>query len=450
MTSITAPTDARLAALHDWLATTLRTRDYTLAPASASASFRRYFRVTLATPAAIAGDARTLVAMDAPPPQENCAPFVHVAALLAAAGIHAPTVHAQDLDRGFLLLTDLGTTTYLQALDEDNANALFADAMDTLVRWQSATREGMLPPYDATLLRRELMLFPEWYLARHRGVTLTDKEQASLLTVFERIIATNLAQPAVFVHRDFMPRNLMVSTPNPGVLDFQDAGRPHHLRRRFAVQGFVPELARGARPRLTIRYWERARRAKLRCRPTSPVLADVEWMGLPRHLKCSASSRRIFHRDGKPAYVEDTPRFLAYVRPVAGRYDELKPLLRLLDRIEQRATTTGYTFNGATTVIGAMILAAGRGERMRPLSDVTPKPLLCAGGKPLIVWQIEAFVRAGLTDIVINASHRADDLAAALGDGRSSAHASRGRARPSRWKWRAASRPRCRCCPPAR
>ncbi|MET0345443.1 MAG: phosphotransferase [Casimicrobiaceae bacterium] len=346
MTSITAPTDARLAALHDWLATTLRTRDYTLAPASADASFRRYFRVTLAAPAAIAGDARTLVAMDAPPPQENCAPFVHVAALLAAAGIHAPTVHAQDLDRGFLLLTDLGTTTYLQALDEDNANALFADAMDTLVRWQSATREGVLPPYNAALLRRELMLFPEWYLARHRGVTLTDQEQASLLTVFERIIAANLAQPAVFVHRDFMPRNLMVSTPNPGVLDFQDAvvGPITYDVASLFKDAFLswPE------ERVldwTIRYWERARRARLPV-PSDFALfwRDVEWMGLQRHLKVLGIFARICHRDGKPAYVEDTPRFLAYVRPVAGRYDELKPLVRLLDRIEQRATTTGYTF----------------------------------------------------------------------------------------------------------
>jgi aminoglycoside/choline kinase family phosphotransferase len=346
LTSITAPTDARLAALHDWLATTLRTREFTLAPASADASFRRYFRVTLAAPAAIADDARTLVAMDAPPPQENCAPFVHVAALLAAAGIHAPTVHAQDLDRGFLLLTDLGTTTYLQALDEDNANALFADAMDTLVRWQSATREGVLPPYDAALLRRELMLFPEWYLARHRGVTLSDKEQASLLAVFERIIAANLAQPAVFVHRDFMPRNLMVSTPNPGVLDFQDAvvGPITYDVASLFKDAFVswPE------ERVldwTIRYWERARRAKL---PVASDFAffwrDFEWMGLQRHLKVLGIFARICHRDGKPGYVEDTPRFLAYVRPVAERYDELTPLSRLLDRVEQRAPATGYTF----------------------------------------------------------------------------------------------------------
>jgi len=346
LTSITAPTDTRLAALHDWLATTLRTRAFTLAPASADASFRRYYRVTLAVPVAITGDAPTLIAMDAPPPQENCRPFVHVAALLAAAGIHAPTVHAQDLDRGFLLLTDLGTTTYLQALDEGNANALFANAMDALVRWQSATREGALPPYDAVLLRRELMLFPEWYVARHRSVTLTEAERASLMETFERIIAANLAQPAVFVHRDYMPRNLMVSTPNPGVLDFQDAviGPIAYDVASLFKDAFLswPE------ERVldwTIRYWERARRAKLPVASDFSLFwRDFEWMGLQRHLKVLGIFARICHRDGKPGYVEDTPRFLAYVRPVAERYDELAPLVRLLDRVEQRAPATGYTF----------------------------------------------------------------------------------------------------------
>src|SRR5689334_23182991 len=164
----------------------LRSRAFTLAPASADASFRRYFRVTLSERSALAPESATFVAMDAPPPQEDCRPFVRVAALLAAAGINAPAVHAQDVERGFLLLTDLGTTTYLQALDEHNASALFADAMDALVRWQLATREGELPQYDAALLRRELMLFPEWYVTRHRGMTLSDAERAALLTVFER------------------------------------------------------------------------------------------------------------------------------------------------------------------------------------------------------------------------------------------------------------------------
>ena len=346
MTSTTASADARLAALHEWLATVLQSGAFTLAPASADASFRRYFRVALAEPVALAPDATTLIAMDAPPPQENCRPFVHVAALLAAAGVNAPAVHAQDLERGFLLLTDLGTTTYLDALDEHNANALFADAMDALVRWQSATREGVLPPYDAALLRRELMLFPEWYVGRHRGIALSPAEHASLMAVFERIIAANLAQPTVFVHRDYMPRNLMVSTPNPGVIDFQDAvtGPIAYDVASLFKDAFVSWEEERVLD-WTIRYWERARRARL------PVAADfaafwrdVEWMGLQRHLKVLGIFARIRHRDGKPGYVEDTPRFLAYVRPVAERYDELAPLVPLLDRLDARVPAVGYTF----------------------------------------------------------------------------------------------------------
>ena len=346
MTSITAPTDPRLAALHDWLATVLRTRAFTLAPASADASFRRYFRVTLSERSALAPEASTLVAMDAPPPQEDCRPFVHVAALLAAAGLNAPTVHAQDIDRGFLLLTDLGTTTYLQALDEHNANALFADAMDALVRWQLATRDGVLPPYDAALLRRELMLFPEWYVTRHRGMMQSEDERAALMAVFERIIAANLAQPKVFVHRDYMPRNLMVAAQNPGVLDFQDAviGPIAYDVASLFMDAFVSWPAERVLD-WTIRYWERARRAKL---PVAADFADFwrdfEWMGLQRHLKVLGIFARIRHRDGKPGYVEDTPRFLAYVRPVAERYAELAPLVPLLDRLEARASAVGYTF----------------------------------------------------------------------------------------------------------
>jgi len=333
LTSTSASPDARLAASQEWLATVLDTRAFSLAPASADASFRRYFRVT------IEGAATTFVVMDAPPPKEDCRPFVRVAALLADAGVNAPQIHAQDLDRGFLLLTDLGKTTYLQALTPANADALFADALDTLVRWQRATRADALPPYDASLLRRELMLFPEWYIARHRGVALDAAETASLHAVFERIIAANLAQPSVFVHRDYMPRNLMLSTPNPGVLDFQDAvlGPITYDVASLFRDAFVswPE------ERVldwTIRYWERARRAGL------PVKADfgefwrdVEWMGLQRHLKVLGIFARICHRDGKPGYVEDTPRFLAYARPVAERYAELAPLARLLARLDRPA-----------------------------------------------------------------------------------------------------------------
>jgi hypothetical protein len=335
--------DPRARQLDDWIAATLRTRAYSLAPASADASFRRYFRVT---PVAPALGERTLIAMDAPPPAEDCRPFVRIAALLADAGVHAPRVLAQDVERGFLLLTDLGTTTYLAALDDGNARELFADASDALLRWQLATRPGVLPPYDESLLRRELMLFPEWYVGRHLGAELTNAERADLARVFDALVADHLAQPRVYVHRDYMPRNLMVSEPNPGVLDFQDAVEgpiTYDILSLYkdAFRSWPEEFVLDG----TIRYWEKAKRAGL------PVDADFaafhrayEGMGLQRHLKVLGIFARIRHRDGKAGYVEDTPRFLDYVRPVAQRYDAFAPLARLLDRLEARSPRFGYTF----------------------------------------------------------------------------------------------------------
>ena len=338
--------DPRFHLLAEWLAKVLHSQAFALAPASEDASFRRYFRVTLEASHALAPGAQTLIAMDAPPPREDCRPFVHVAALMHAAGVHAPKVVAHDIERGFLLLTDLGPTTYLRALDADNANDLFRDATETLLLWQLATRPGVLPPYDEALLRRELELFPEWYVGRHLGQELAHDERLALDGIFRTIIASNLAQPVVFVHRDYMPRNLMVSAPNPGVLDFQDAVSgpiTYDVASLFrdAFLSWPDERVLD----WTIRYWEKARRAGL------PVTADFaefhrdcEWMGLQRHLKVLGIFARIRHRDGKPGYVEDTPRFLAYVRPVAERYREFAPLARLLDRLEQRVPTVGYTF----------------------------------------------------------------------------------------------------------
>ncbi|MEO8003380.1 MAG: phosphotransferase [Betaproteobacteria bacterium] len=325
----------RDALLQDWLIRELPGRTFTLAPASADASFRRYFRITL-------GD-KTLIVMDAPPPQEDCRPFVHVAGLMAAAGLHVPAILGQDLEQGFLLLSDLGSTTYLAAINEDNADALFSDAIDTLIRWQLASRENALPPYDEALLRRELDLFPVWYVKRHLGVDLDAGQRESMEAIFRLIIASNLGQPRTFVHRDYMPRNLMVSQPNPGVLDFQDA--VHGPITYDVASLFKDAFLSWEEARVldwTIRYWERARRAKL------PVNADFgefyrdfEWMGLQRHLKVLGIFARICHRDGKPHYVKDTPRFLNYVRAVAGRYASLTPLLRLLDQLPEPAPAPG-------------------------------------------------------------------------------------------------------------
>jgi aminoglycoside/choline kinase family phosphotransferase len=328
----------RYASLQDWIARQFPGKAFTLSPASADASFRRYFRVTFPD--------STLIAMDAPPPQEDCRPFVRVAALMADAGVHVPAILAHDLARGFLLLSDLGATTYLAALTPGNADHLFGEAIDTLIRWQLASREDMLPVYDEVLLRRELDLFPEWYLGRHLGVALSSQQSESLQKVFSLIVAANLAQSKVYVHRDYMPRNLMVAQPNPGVLDFQDAvfGPISYDVASLFKDAFLSWEEERVLD-WTVRYWEKARQAGL------PVNADFgafyrdfEWMGLQRHIKVLGIFARIYHRDGKPGYVEDTPRFLNYVRAVALRYAALAPLLRLLDQVQNREPAIGRTF----------------------------------------------------------------------------------------------------------
>lgn len=320
--------DLRRAVLERWLAEQFAGARFSLAPASEDASFRRYFRAAL-------DDGRSYVAMDAPPDKEDCRPFVRIARLLREAGVHAPEVHAQDLGQGFLLLSDLGTATYLQELDAGNAPQLFADAVDALLRWQLATRAGELPPYDEALLRREMSLFPEWYVSRHLAVTLNDSQKNDLEGIFRILVQSALAQPVVYVHRDYMPRNLMLCEPNPGVLDFQDAviGPLTYdvvslFRDAFISWDEAQVLD------WTVRYWEKAKHAGL------PVDADFgqfwrafEWMGLQRHLKVLGIFARINYRDGKPKYLADTPRFVGYASAVAGRYAALAPLARLLEEL---------------------------------------------------------------------------------------------------------------------
>ncbi|MEZ5615676.1 MAG: phosphotransferase [Rhodocyclaceae bacterium] len=329
----------RLELVQDWLARQFPDRPHSIAPASADASFRRYFRVTFE-------DGLTRIVMDAPPGHEDCRPFVHVAGLLHEAGVHAPEILARDLGRGLLLLTDLGSTTYLDALGAENADRLFGDAIDALVKWQLASRPDALPPYDEALLRRELDLFPEWYVARHLGTPLNTAQRDALEGVQRLLLQNILAQPRVFVHRDYMPRNLMVCENNPGVLDFQDAvcGPVTYDLASLFRDAFVSwEEARVLD--WSVRYWEKARRAGL------PVDADfgafyrdMEWMGLQRHLKVLGIFARINYRDGKPRYLADTPRFVNYVRQTAARYARLAPLARLFDELEKRAPQVGYTF----------------------------------------------------------------------------------------------------------
>jgi aminoglycoside/choline kinase family phosphotransferase len=273
--------------------------------------------------------------MDAPPDQEDCRPFVRVARLLREAGVHAPEVHAEDLSRGFLLLADLGTRTYLQELSAQSAARLFSDASDALVKWQLASRAGILPDYDEALLRREMSLFPEWYVGRHLKKTLSAQQQDVLESIFSLLVKSALAQPTVYVHRDYMPRNLMVCEPNPGVLDFQDAvlGPISYDAVSLLRDAFISWEEEQVLD-WTARYWEKAKKAGL------PVDADFgefwrafEWMGLQRHLKVLGIFARINYRDGKPKYLADTPRFVDYALSVSRRYKELGPLARLLDEL---------------------------------------------------------------------------------------------------------------------
>jgi len=330
--------DDRFRALDAWLRTALAGMPFRLEPASTDASFRRYFRV-------FAPD-RCLIAMDAPPERENSRAFVHVARLLRDAGLNAPEILEQDLEKGFLLVTDLGTESYLAALNDGNADRLLGDATTALVRWQSASREDELPDYDEPLLRREVALFPEWYVGRHLGVEWDASQRESFERVATAVIRRNLAEPRVFVHRDYMPRNLMVAEPNPGILDFQDAvhgpiSYDVACLYRDAFLSWDEERVLDG----TIRYWEKARKAGLPVRDDfAEFWKDVEWMGVQRHLKVLGIFARLSHRDGKKGYVEDTPRFIGYVRHAVTRYRELAPLGALLDALEGVQPRAGYTF----------------------------------------------------------------------------------------------------------
>jgi N-acetylmuramate 1-kinase len=331
--------DDRFRALGAWLAEVLVDAPMRIERASTDASFRRYFRVFL-------DGGRTLVAMDAPPERENSRAFVQVAGLLRSAGLNAPEVLRHDFAQGFLLVSDLGTTSYLATLNAGNARDLFGDAAAALVKWQASSRAGELPEYDEALLAREVNLFPDWYVERHLGAKFTPAQREAFDGVVRKVIANNLAEARVFVHRDFMPRNLMVAAPNPGILDFQDAvygpiSYDIACLYRDAFLSWEEDVVLDG----TIRYWEKARRTGL------PVPADfaefwrnVEWMGLQRHLKVLGIFARLKHRDGKDGYIEDAPRFIGYVRHAVSRYDELSPLGHLLDALEGKSAEVRYTF----------------------------------------------------------------------------------------------------------
>ncbi|MDH4052872.1 MAG: phosphotransferase [Rubrivivax sp.] len=342
------PDPARRAAFEDWLGRIGPQHGLqpdTLAPASADASFRRYLRLQ--------GSEGSLIVMDAPPPLEDVRPFVQVARLIAQAGLNGPQVLECDAAQGFVLLTDLGRTLYLTALqdgDAQQADRLMRSALQALVHWQQHVPADVLPPYDEALLARELALFPEWCVRREFGVTWREPERQVWDRTCRLLIDSALAQPTVAVHRDWMPRNLMVGDPDPGILDFQDAVRgpvtydlASLLRDAFVSWDEEREIDWAAR------YWEQARRAGV---PLGEPLGQdfgefwraLEWMGLQRHLKVLGIFCRLKHRDGKPAYAQDLPRFFSYATRVAHRYGPLRPLIGLLEPLSGPLVAHGLTF----------------------------------------------------------------------------------------------------------
>ncbi len=321
--------DSRAALAREWALARLNLATAHFAPASADASFRRYFRLRDGT--------RSWIVMDAPPDREDSRPFIQIARWLRGWKLNAPEIIADDLAQGFLLLSDLGEKTLLHVLNEQNADAHFGAALDALVQMQLAAQNdpavGQLPAYDAALLWREVRLFSEWYLERHLGVKLSGDEANELERAMGLLVRSALAQPRTFVHRDFMPRNLMAGDP-VGVLDFQDAvhgpiSYDAVCLFKDAFLSWPPERVHG----WLTQYWQRALEAKL---PVPATFAEfwheAEWMGLQRHLKVLGIFARLTHRDGKPHYVADTPRFVRYVMEVAPKYPELAPLTAIFEK----------------------------------------------------------------------------------------------------------------------
>lgn len=324
--------------LENWLKQVLGAKSFILTTASADASFRRYFRVHV--------DGETMIAMDAPPPQEDCTPFVNVAKLMLDAGLNVPKVIAQDLTQGFLLLSDLGDETYLSKLNADNAQTLYGDATDALISLQLASKPNVLPAYNEALLNREMNLFPDWYIAKHLNVALEAKQDAVLRASFQVLNQNILAQGQVYVHRDYHSRNLMICDNNPGVLDFQDAvyGAITYdlvsLLKDAYISWEEEQIIDWA-----VRYWQPAKKAGLPVpHDFSEFYRDFEWMGAQRHIKVLGIFARLYHRDGKDGYLKDMPLVMEYLRKVCGRYIELRPMLKLLNELEGHEEKAGYTF----------------------------------------------------------------------------------------------------------
>lgn len=334
--------DARHELLQSWLPAALaqahRQKDWgearpaKLQEASSDASFRQYFRWT--------DGERSLIVMDAPPPQEDVRPFVRIANWLAQAGVHTPEILAADPENGFLLMEDLGARTYLESIQDGVSPAqfehMFAGAIQVLIRWQVSGCPAELPDYDEGVLRRELQLFPDWFVAHHLQHEFNAEQRADWDSLCRVLLDSHLAESRVFVHRDYMPRNLMTAAGEPGVLDFQDAlygPASYDVTSLFADAFFnLPLVERESWIR---RYWEQARAAGVDLpEQFDEFLGQSRLMGVQRHLKVLGIFARIHYRDGKPRYLADAPRFLRYLRDACDRDTRLGPLTRLLDSLE--------------------------------------------------------------------------------------------------------------------
>jgi aminoglycoside/choline kinase family phosphotransferase len=325
--------------INKWLHLVLEGHDFTLTDLAADAGARRYFRITDLNEA-------SLVLMDAPIAHNNVRQFTFIADLLASNGINVPNIVHANFEDGLLLLSDLGDETYLKSLKQENANQLFDDATTALVKIQTIQDVRLLGKYDANLMDQELALFNDWYIEKQLNIQLNGNTQDSLQNILNLITERCVSQPSVLVHRDFMPRNLMVCNNNPGILDFQDAAIGPitydvvSLFKDAFISWDEEEIIDW-----TIRYWEKARKVSLPV-PSDfgEFYEDLEWMGLQRHLKVLGIFSRLKHRDGKSHYISDEPRFLTYIRDVAQRYGALKPLLKILDQLEGKPQKVGHTF----------------------------------------------------------------------------------------------------------
>jgi aminoglycoside/choline kinase family phosphotransferase len=308
-----------------WAQRVLGQTDAGLERASVDAGFRSYWRSTGVEPSRIV--------MDSPPDKEDVRPWLAIRSLLESGGVRVPRVLAEDVASGFLLLEDLGAQTYLQVIDAGNADALFEDAVTQLLKLQAITPPAGLPAYDEALLSRELRLFDEWFIGRHLGISLDCDALEALDLVHRRLVDAALAQPRVLVHRDFMPRNLMPAVDGPAVLDFQDAvvGPIAYDALSLFKDAFLswPEARVAA---WLDRYHARALDARLPVPPLARFRRDTDWIGVQRHLKVIGIFARLWHRDGKPKYLQDVPRFFAYLDHVLPKYEELSPLRELIER----------------------------------------------------------------------------------------------------------------------